>query len=110
MPIYGTRMQVWVGEGGATQTRYGLKKEDLVMSKGGKVVSKKKSQHAIANKTEYLEKMNSRRTRRSAPQVTIRPTSTETQEVSVPGNTTQRPAVTRDSRLRALTAAAARTY
>lgn len=106
MPTYGTRMQVWCGE--ADQTRYGLTKAKLVLS-NGKVVSKAKHDDAIANKQAYLAKMNSRRARRAPPQVTIRPAA-ETIAISVPGNRARRPEPTRESRLRALAAAASRTF
>ena len=43
---YGDRNSVWNGE--AKQTRGGLTKEDLIMSKSGKIVSKKKSESARA--------------------------------------------------------------
>lgn len=106
MLTYGTRMQVWCGE--ATQTRYGLTKAKLVLS-NGKVVSKKKHDDAVANKAQYLEKMNSRHPRRRTAPVTIRP-AVETIAISVPGNRAQRPEPTRESRLRALAAAANATY
>ena len=43
---YGDRSSVWSGE--AKQTRGGLTKEDLMMSKSGKIVSRKKSESARA--------------------------------------------------------------
>ena len=43
---YGDRNSVWNNE--AKQTRGGLTKEDLIMSKSGKIVSKKKSESARA--------------------------------------------------------------
>lgn len=43
---YGDRSSVWNGT--AKQTRGGLTKDDLVMSKSGKIVSKKKSESARA--------------------------------------------------------------
>ena len=43
---YGDRSSVWNGT--AKQTRGGLTKEDLVMSRTGKIVSKKKSESAKA--------------------------------------------------------------
>ena len=43
---YGDRNSVWNDE--AKQTRGGLTKEDLIMSKSGKIVSKKKSESARA--------------------------------------------------------------
>ena len=107
MKTFGNRHEVWCGE--AQRTRYGLTKDKLVMS-NGKIVSKVKHDDAMANKTAYLEKMNSRRTRARAPaSVTIRP-STESTAVSMPSNRAQRPEPSRESRLRALAAAAARTY
>jgi hypothetical protein len=106
MPTYGTRMQVWCGE--ADQTRYGLTKAKLVLS-NGKVVSKAKHDDAVANKQAYLAKMNARRARRIAAPVIIRQ-AVETQAESVPAHSAPRPAQTRDSRLRALTAAANRVF
>jgi len=104
--IYGTRMQVWCGE--AERTRYGLTKEKLVLSHG-KVVSKAKHDDATANRAAYLAKMNAKRPRRTQAPVSIR-TATESTAISVPGNRAPRPEPTSDSRLRALTAAASRTY
>ena len=43
---YGDRNSVWNGQ--AKQTRGGLTKDDLIMSKSGKIVSKKKSESARA--------------------------------------------------------------
>ena len=43
---YGDRNSVWNGT--AKQTRGGLTKEDLLMSRSGKIVSKKKSESAKA--------------------------------------------------------------
>ncbi len=43
---YGDRTSVWNGQ--AKQTRGGLTKDDLIMSKSGKIVSKKKSESARA--------------------------------------------------------------
>ena len=43
---YGDRNAVWSGE--AKQTRGGLTKDDLIMSRTGKIVSKKKSESAKA--------------------------------------------------------------
>lgn len=65
MKHFGTRYEVFYGE--AVRTRYGLTKDSLVMSHG-KVVSKKKHDHATANKQEYVDKMNvRRRTARGPP-------------------------------------------
>lgn len=103
-------MQVWCGE--ASQTRYGLTKAKLVMS-NGKVVSKKKHDDAVANKAQYLEKMNARRPRRRAAPVTIRPAGIETLAISIPATTRARPAPTPASRresLEAAVASASRTY
>ena len=44
---FGSRADVW--DGISTMTRGGLTKEDLVMSKNGKLVSKKKSEIAKKN-------------------------------------------------------------
>lgn len=106
MQTYGTRMQVWCGE--ATQTRYGLTKSKLVLS-NGKVVSKKKHDDAVANKAQYLEKMNARRPRRRAAPVTIRPAG-ETQAISIPATVRERPTQTIASRRAALAAAVNATY
>jgi len=48
---YGTREEVWDGQ--ATKTRGGLTKNDLVLSKTMKIVSKKKSQMAKAAYAKY---------------------------------------------------------
>jgi len=42
---YGSRQEVFSGE--AEKTRGGLRKEDLILSKEGKIVSKKKSEAAL---------------------------------------------------------------
>ena len=99
-------MQVWRGE--AERTRYGLTKEKLVLSHG-KVVSKAKHDDATANRAAYLAKMNAKRPRRAQVPVTIQPDA-ESTAISVPGNRTTRAEPTRESRLRALAAAASRTY
>ena len=49
---YGTRFEVFDSET-AEMTRGGLKKDDLMMSKSGKIVSKKKSQSAKALYEQY---------------------------------------------------------
>lgn len=107
MKPFGTRYEVFCGE--ASRTRYGLTKDMLVMSHG-KVVSKKKHDHATANKQEYVDKMNVRR--RAARLPPARPsTPAQAEAVSMPAHrprATTEP--TRESRLRALIAAAARTY
>ena len=48
---FGDRISVW--EGLASQTRGGLTKDDLVMSKNGKLVSKKKSEIAKRNYEQF---------------------------------------------------------
>ena len=48
---YGDRISVW--EGLASMTRGGLTKDDLVMSKNGKLVSKKKSEIAKRNYEQF---------------------------------------------------------
>ena len=106
MRKYGDRQSVWCGE--AEQTRYGLTKDKLVMSKG-KIVSKVKHDDAVQNKTAYLSKLNSKRQRRAPAPVVIR-SSAETAAISVPGNRVPRAEPTRESRLKALTSAANRTY
>lgn len=106
MRTFGNRQAVWCGD--AQRTRYGLTKDKLFMS-NGKIVSKVKHDDAMANKSAYLAKMNSRRTRSTQPPVTIRP-SAESTAISVPGNRAPRPEPSRESRLKALAAAAARTY
>ena len=55
---YGTRSEVW--EGIAQQTRGRLKKENLVLSRNGRIVSKRKSE--MAKKT-YLEHKFAKRTK-----------------------------------------------
>ena len=49
---YGTRDEVF-SLGTAEQTRGGLKKEDLVLSRTGKIVSRKKQESARANYEKY---------------------------------------------------------
>ena len=48
---FGDRMSVW--EGTASMTRGGLSKDDLTMSKSGKLVSRKKSELARANYAKF---------------------------------------------------------
>ena len=48
---YGSRNEVFDGD--AEKTRGGLTKEDLMLSKTGKIVSKKKSLAALASYTKY---------------------------------------------------------
>ena len=48
---FGDRLSVW--DGLASMTRGGLTKDDLVMSKTGKLVSKKKSEIAKRNYTQF---------------------------------------------------------
>jgi hypothetical protein len=48
---FGDRLSVW--EGMASMTRGGLTKEDLVQSKNGKLVSRKKSEIARANYAKF---------------------------------------------------------
>ena len=55
---YGTRSEVW--EGIAQQTRGRLKRENLVISRNGRIVSKRKSE--MAKKT-YLEHKFAKRTK-----------------------------------------------
>ena len=51
MKKYGTRSEVFADE--AEKTRGGLKKEDLMLSKDGKIVSKKKSLAALETYKKY---------------------------------------------------------
>ena len=51
MKKYGNRIDVYNGE--AEKTRGGLTKDDLMLSKTGKIVSKKKSLAALASYTKY---------------------------------------------------------
>ena len=46
MKRFGTRQEVWEGE--CTMTRGGLTKDDLILSKSNRLVSKKKSEAAKA--------------------------------------------------------------
>ena len=48
---YGSRNEVFDGD--AEKTRGGLTKEDLMLSKTGKIVSKKKSLAALASYTKF---------------------------------------------------------
>ena len=48
---YGTRSEVW--EGSAQQTRGKLTKADLIMSRSGKIVSKRKSELAKQSYATY---------------------------------------------------------
>jgi len=48
---YGTRQEVWAGQ--ATQTRYGLTRKGLMLSKKGKIVSK--SMSALAKRKSNLK-------------------------------------------------------
>ena len=106
MKAYGTRMEVWCGE--ARSTRYGLTKDGLVLSRG-KVVSKAKHDHAMANKQEYVQKMNVRRRAARAPPPARPSSPARSDAISIPAHRS-RHEPTRESRLRALIAAAARTY
>ena len=51
MKKYGSRSEVYNGE--AEATRGGLTKADLILSKTGKIVSKKKSEAALAAYKKY---------------------------------------------------------
>ena len=51
MKKYGDRQSVY--DGLSKMTRGGLMKEDLVLSKNGKIVSKKKSERAKENYAKY---------------------------------------------------------
>ncbi len=51
MPKFGDRNQVWEGE--CTMTRGGLTKDDLMVNKAGRIVSKKKSAAAKNTYTKY---------------------------------------------------------
>ena len=51
MKKYGSRSEVFADE--AEKTRGGLKKEDLMLSKDGKIVSKKKSLAALETYKKY---------------------------------------------------------
>ena len=48
---YGSREEVWQDE--ASMTRGGLKKADLMISRTGRIVSKKKSEQAKANYSKF---------------------------------------------------------
>ena len=57
MVVYGTRQEVWAGE--ADKTRGGLSKEDLMLNKRNKLVSKKRSalaQNNVERLREYQYK------------------------------------------------------
>ena len=53
---FGTRQQVWDEE--CTMTRGGLSKDDLVLSKAGRIVSKKNQKNGGAEKRKSFLKMN----------------------------------------------------
>lgn len=108
MKQFGTRYEVFCGE--AQRTRYGLTKEGLVMSHG-KVVSKKKHEHAMANKAEYVDKMNARRRNLRAPSpAPARPSSpSRVEDIVIPAHRA-RPLPTAPSQLQRLAAAASRTW
>ena len=61
MPKYGTRHEVF-DLGTAQMTRGGLRKEDLIISRSGKIVSKKKSEQAKKNFEEFGFKKRVRET------------------------------------------------
>ena len=86
MKPFGTRYEVFCGE--AVRTRYGLTKDMLVMSHG-KVVSKKKHDHATANKQEYVDKMNVRR--RAARGPPARPSSPALEAIVIPASRARAP-------------------
>jgi hypothetical protein len=102
-------MEVWCGE--AKSTRYGLTKDGLVMSRG-KVVSKAKHDHAMANKQEYVQKMNVRRRTTRAQPPPARPNSPARFEaVQIPAHRPRAtPELTSSARLKKLLDAASRTY
>ena len=51
MKKYGSRQEVWNNE--AEKTRGGLQKDDLILSKTGRIVSKKKSLAAAASYAKF---------------------------------------------------------
>ena len=69
---YGTRSEVW--EGTAMQTRGKLQKADLIMSRGGRIVSKRKSELAKKSYAEYgFKKRRSVAPERELPQPEKKP-------------------------------------
>ena len=60
---YGTRSEVW--EGIAQQTRGRLTKDKLILSRNGRIVSKRKSEMA---KRSYLEHKFAKRTKKVEPE------------------------------------------
>ena len=111
MKPFGTRYEVFCGE--ALRTRYGLTKDGLVMSHG-KVVSKVKHDHAMANKQAYVEKMNVRRRSSRAPSgpPPARPSSSATSDAIVVPATRSRaqPDQSPAAQLKRLRDLASRTY
>ncbi len=94
MKTHGTRWEVWCGE--ARSTRYGLTKDGLVMSHG-KLVSKAKHEHAMANKAAYVQKMNANRRAVRAPPPTRPNSPARVEALTMPSHTARRqmPARTR---------------
>jgi hypothetical protein len=83
MKTFGSRDEVHCGL--AARTRYGLTKDDLIVSHG-KVVSKKKHEMAMADKQAYLDKMNGPRRARRAPSVSRTSGPVESQAVTIQTN------------------------
>lgn len=86
MKPFGTRYEVFCGE--AIRTRYGLTKDMLVMSHG-KVVSKAKHDHAMANKQAYVDKMNVRRRGAITGREPARPSSPRVEAIVIPATRTR---------------------
>lgn len=107
MKAYGTRMEVWCGE--ARATRYGLTKDGLVLSRG-KVVSKAKHDHAMANKQEYVQKMNVRRRAARAPPPARPSSPAHAEAISIPAHRSRPEQYNPQSQLLRLRAAANRTF
>lgn len=106
MKTYGSRDEVHCGV--AVRTRYGLTKDDLIVSHG-KVVSKKKHDMAMADKQAYLDKMNGPRRARRPPPVVRTSGPAESQSVTIQANRPSRQ-MTPESRAALLRAAANRTF
>ena len=80
MVSYGTRAEVWQGE--ADKTRGGLKKDDLMLNRRGKLVSKKRSAMAQKNigrlrEYQYKKKEDGKRVVRARKSVPKKASETE---------------------------------
>ncbi len=65
MKRFGTRQEVWEGE--CTMTRGGLTKDDLILSKSNRLVSKKKSEAAKAAYAKFGFKKRAPKEQKQVP-------------------------------------------